>query len=64
MTEINRDSHASVALVLQGLYFPESHADRKTSILADGGFRLRGAARTRIFESTFDDGFEVFWGKA
>ena len=64
LSEIHRDAHAPVALVLQSFDLAESHADRKTSILADGGFRLRGAARARFFESTLNDRFKVFLGKA
>ena len=64
MAEIHGDAHAPVALVLQGLNLPESHADRKTSILADGGLGLGGAARARLVEGAFDDRFEVFLGKA
>ena len=39
--EIHGDAHAAVALVLEGFDFPQSHADRKTRILADSRFGLR-----------------------
>jgi hypothetical protein len=48
--------------MFQGFDFAESHTDRKTGILADGGLGLRGPARTRFFEGTLDDRFEVSLG--
>ena len=49
--------------MLQGLHLAESHADRKTGILADGGLGLRGAARTRFLQGALDDRFEVSLGE-
>ena len=63
LAEIHRDAHAAVALVLQGLDLAESHAHRKTGILADGGLGLRGAARARLLEGALDDRFEVSLGQ-
>jgi len=50
--------------VFQGLDLSESHADRKTRILADGRLSLRGAPGARFFQGTLDNRFQVFLSKA
>ena len=56
LPEIDRNPHAAIALVFQGLDLPETHADRQTRILADGRFGLRGPSGPSFFQGTFDDG--------
>jgi len=51
-------------LVLQGLHLAESHPDRKTRILADGGFRLRSAPSTGFVKGALDDRLEIRLGQA
>jgi hypothetical protein len=64
LPEIDRNSHAAIALVLQGFHLAESNADGKSRILADSRLGLRGASAARFFQGAFDDRFKVYLGEA
>jgi hypothetical protein len=55
LTEVHRDSHALVLVMLQGLYLAQANIHRQTEIVAGGRLRTAGARPAGLVQHLFDD---------